>query len=293
MHSYTTLPKFTPFTLRIADRIMTFNRPVVMGILNITPDSFWSGSRSYDLEETLQKAKAMRDEGASILDIGGQSTRPGSIRISATEEIRRVIPAIEAIHSEMPEIPISIDTYSGEVASRALKAGATIINDISAGTIDPKIIDAAIENASPYVLMHMQGKPETMQIQPHYNDVTAEITTFFLNTTRALILRGLNDIILDPGIGFGKTAPHNLTLLRELQSLLPFELPILTGVSRKRFIQQITETDAEGALYGTTAMHALLLERGASILRVHDVKPAMDTVNVFCALHQIDPFKSL
>jgi dihydropteroate synthase len=293
MDRYTHSSKFTPFTLRVKDEIKIFRRPVVMGILNITPDSFWAGSRSAGVDEAIARAVAMQREGASILDIGGQSTRPGSVRISSSEEMERVIPVIEAIHAEMPEMLISIDTYYGDVARAALTAGAGIVNDISAGSIDPTIFDVAIDYSAPYVLMHMQGTPESMQNEPRYADITAELTQFFLNTTRHLIQRGMNDIILDPGIGFGKTAEHNLILLRELESFIPIGLPILTGVSRKRFIQHITETDAEGSLHGSTAMHALLLDRGASILRVHDVKAAIDTVKVYCALNELGTDESL
>lgn len=274
--------------MRVKDEIKSFQRPAVMGILNITPDSFFAESRMANIDEAIAKAELMQQEGATIIDIGGQSTRPGSVRISSSEELQRVIPVIEVIHKEIPEMLISIDTYHSAVAESALNAGAAIINDISAGTIDPKIIDVAIQHRAPYVLMHMQGTPETMQVQPEYVDITADLTKFFLNTTRRLIHRGMNDIIIDPGIGFGKTSAHNLTVLRELQTLLPMGFPVLTGVSRKRFIQEITQSDADGSLYGSTAMHALLLDRGASILRVHDVKAAVDTVSIYCALNDMN-----
>lgn len=293
MYRSTNPEKFTPFTLRVKNEIKSFHRPLVMGILNITPDSFWPSSRSESVNDAVAKARQMQAEGASILDIGGQSTRPGSSRIAAAEEIQRVIPVVEAIHSELPEMLLSIDTYFSEVAETALLAGADMINDISAGVLDPKIWDVAINRSVPYVLMHMQGTPETMQNQPHYSDVTAELMRFFLNTTRQLVERGMRDIIIDPGIGFGKTAEHNLTLLRELESFTQVGFPILTGVSRKRFIQHLTHSDADGSLHGSTAMHALLLERGAGILRVHDVKAAMDTIRVFCALHNLNNKESL
>ncbi|MFM7105061.1 MAG: dihydropteroate synthase [Flavobacteriales bacterium] len=292
MDRYTNPSKFTPFTMRVKDEIKSFQRPAVMGILNITPDSFYAGSRIANIDEAIARAMLMQQEGASIIDIGGQSTRPGSVRISSKEEMKRVLPVVEAIHTELPEMLISIDTYHSEVAAATLAAGAGIINDISAGSMDSKIFDVAVDFSAPYVLMHKQGTPETMQDEPQYADVTAELTKFFLNTTRQLIQRGINDIILDPGIGFGKTTDHNLTLLRELESLRPIGFPILTGVSRKRFIQQITQSDADGSLFGSTAMHALLLERGASILRVHDVKAAVDTVKVYCALNEVSDDES-
>ena len=258
-----------------------------MGILNITPDSFYAGSRMANIDEAITKAILMQQEGASIIDIGGQSTRPGSIRISPSEEMNRILPVVNAIHTELPEILISIDTYHSEVAAAALAAGAGIINDISAGSIDPNILNVASDFSAPYVLMHMQGTPETMQDEPKYADITAEITKFFLNTSRQLIQRGINDIIIDPGIGFGKTTEHNLTLLRELESLKPIGFPILTSISRKRLIQNITQSSADSSLFGSTAMHALLLERGAAILRVHDVKAAVNTVKVYCALNEL------
>lgn len=268
-------------------RILDLSEPIVMGILNATPDSFHADSRTGDsMADALAKAERMVQEGASILDVGGQSTRPGSIRISAKEEIQRTQPIIEAIRRAYPDIWISIDTYYGDVAKAAADAGVDLINDVSAGSMDPTMLDVVCSLRLPYVLMHMQGNPDTMQVRPAYAHVTAEVFTFLQHHIRLLRDRGLHDILVDVGFGFGKLPEHNWTLLRELEVFQALQCPILLGVSRKKSIQLATQTTAEDALPGTIAAQMAGLLNGAQILRVHDVKPAVDCIRILHAIQQ-------
>jgi len=259
------------YSLNIKGRLWQVEKPLIMGILNITPDSFYAGSRWSDEQEILHRAEKMLSEGADILDIGGQSTRPGAERISAEEEISRVIPAIKNVLKQFPEAIISVDTFYSEVAKQAVDNGAAIINDISAGSLDDKMFATVAKLNVPYILMHMQGEPQTMHLNPRYDNVVSEVVKFFSQKINELRLMGVNDLILDPGFGFGKTQEHNIQLMQHLDALTIFEIPLLVGISRKKMIQRMVETDAAGALNGTTALNTVALMKGAQLLRVHDV----------------------
>ena len=271
--------RFTPFTLNLRGQLKTFDHPLVMGILNLTPDSFYTLSRLTE-ETIIERAGQMIADGADILDIGGQSTRPGAERISAEEELIRIEPAVRAIRKAFPDVIISIDTFYGRVAKRALELGADMINDVSAGNIDPEIIEAAAKSGCPYVLMHMQGEPQMMQHNPQYTHVVSDVIYFFSEKIKMLRSKGIHDIVLDPGFGFGKTAEHNFELLASTYDLIFFDLPVLIGISRKKMIQHTISGTAEEALSGTIAANTIALLEGASILRVHDVKPAVDARSI-------------
>ncbi len=269
------------FTLNCKGRLLVVDKPLVMGIVNVTPDSFYSGSRHQESDAILKQAEQMLKEGATILDIGGQSTRPGSEKLNADEELKRVIAPIEAISKNFPEVFISIDTYYSKVALGAVEAGAVIINDISAGSLDPGIIETAAKLNVPYVLMHMQGTPQTMQQQPHYENVTTEVLEFLSRKISELRQSGITDIIIDPGFGFGKTIEHNFELLRNLPFFSMLNCPLLLGISRKSTIYKTLAVTADDSLNGTSVLNTIGLMNGASILRVHDVKEAMETVKLF------------
>jgi len=252
-----------------------------MGIVNTTPDSFYAGSRTNEIDEILFRAENMITDGATILDIGGQSTRPKSERISADEELKRMLPAIEAIHKNFPEQIISVDTFYSKVAWEAVNAGASIVNDVSAGTMDANLLSTVARLKVPYALMHMLGKPQTMQENPTYKNVTLEVFDFLNFRIAELIRLGIQDIIVDVGFGFGKTASHNFQLLRELSFFQQLAKPIMVGLSRKATVYKTLGITAEEALNGTTVMNTLALMNGAHILRVHDVKEAVQAVKLF------------
>lgn len=274
------------FTLNCGGKLITLDRPLVMGIINVTPDSFYSGSRHQEINDIVQRAGQMLADGADILDIGGQSTRPGSDRITAAEEVARVVPPIQAILKQFSQAVISIDTYYGAVAKAAAAAGAVIINDISAGTLDASMPDTVAALGLPYVLMHMQGTPENMQQAPGYANVVTAVFDSLNKSLHRLQRAGVKDIIIDPGFGFGKTAAHNFTLLRHLRYLKQLGKPILAGLSRKGTIYKTLGTDAAGALNGTTVLNTIALMNGADLLRVHDVKEAAEAVKLFTAHQQ-------
>lgn len=271
------------FTLNCKGRLLVIDKPVVMGIINATPDSFYSDSRQQNANAILKKAEQMLKEGATILDIGGQSTRPGSEKLTAEEEMKRVIASIEAIQANFPEAFISIDTYYSLVAKEAVAAGASIVNDISAGSMDAEMISTVASLNVPYVLMHMEGTPQTMQQEPVYENVTREILDFFIQKTVEFKKSGIKDIIIDPGFGFGKTIQHNFELLRNLSVFKMLNSPILLGISRKSFIYKTLNVSVEDSLNGTTALHSAGLLNGATILRVHDVKEAVETIQLISA----------
>jgi len=266
------------YTLNCKGRLLVIEKPVVMGILNITPDSFYSGSRVQQLDAILLKAEQMIREGAAILDIGGQSTKPGSDRLTAAEELQRVLPAIQLIKETFPETFLSIDTYHSIVAKETVAAGADIINDISAGEMDEQMIATVAALHVPYIAMHMKGSPETMQQNPVYEDVTKEVIDYFIQKLNVCRQAGITDIILDPGFGFGKTIQHNFQLLKKLEVFQLFHVPILAGLSRKSTIWKTLNTVPEEALNGTTVLNTIALTKGASILRVHDVKEATEAI---------------
>lgn len=273
------------FTLNCKGRLLCVEKPIVMGILNVTPDSFYSGSRVQDISAISAMAARMVAEGATILDIGGQSTRPGSVRIDSKEEAARVLPAIEAVRKLLPDIFISVDTFYAAVARDAVAAGADIVNDISAGSLDQAMISTVASLQVPYVLMHMKGTPQTMQQEAVYEDLAREVLDFLIQKTAVLHNEGIRDIIIDPGFGFGKTIAHNFSLLRNLSVFHVLEHPLLLGISRKSFIWKTLGIQPEEAVNGTTALHMTGLSAGAHILRVHDVKEAMETIRLYEALH--------
>ena len=274
------------YTLNCKGQLLVIDKPIVMGIVNVTPDSFYSGSRQQASENILQTVQKMLDDGASIIDIGGQSTRPGSSFISADEEADRVIPAIEQVIKSIPGAIISIDTFHSKVAKWAVNAGAKMVNDISAGSMDSDMISTVAELHVPYIIMHMKGTPQTMQQSPHYNNVSVEVLDFLIAKKEACRAAGIHDIIIDPGFGFGKTITHNFTLLKQLEVLKIMNVPILAGLSRKGMVYKTLGTTAEEALNGTTALNTIALLNGANILRVHDVKEAMECIKLVQAYQQ-------
>ncbi len=274
------------FTLQCRGKLLTTQRPLVMGILNITPDSFYEGHLAKDLTTLTDMAGEQLAAGADILDIGGQSTRPGSIRISAEEEAGRVLPVIRSILEKFPETVISVDTYHSSVAVAAVQAGAAMVNDISAGRMDPEMIPAVASLQVPYIIMHMKGVPETMQQEAHYEDVTTEVLDFFIERTALCRQAGIRQLIIDPGFGFGKTIEHNFRLLSQLSVFSILQLPVLAGISRKSTIYRTLNITAAEALNGTTCLHTIALLNGASLLRVHDVRAAKEAVQLVEAYQQ-------
>ena len=249
--------------------------PVVVGILNVTPDSFSDGGDFFDPEAAAEHAAAMLDEGADMLDVGGESTRPGSDPVSQEEEIRRVVPVLKRILSVRPEAVISVDTYRSGTAKAALEAGASLVNDVTALRGDPGMVSLIEEAACPVILMHMQGEPKTMQKEPNYQDVVREVRDFLAERAEYAVAAGvrLENIIVDPGIGFGKNFEHNLALLRNLDALVDLGFPVLIGTSRKSFVERITGVqEARDRVFGTVATTVLAFEQGATFFRVHDVR---------------------
>ena len=270
----------TKTLLNCGGKLLDLSTPRVMGIINITPDSFYAGSRAQTQENWLFQAEQMLQEGADILDIGGMSSRPGAEMVTETEELKRVKPVVAGIAKRFPEAIISIDTVWSRVAEEAVASGAHIINDISAGSLDEQMFPTVARLQVPYILMHMQGTPQNMQANPQYTDVVTEVMDFLLERTAQLRQLGVNDIVWDPGFGFGKTVAHNYTLLRQLNTLRMAGLPILAGLSRKSMICKVLGVNPDKALNGTTALHTLALLNGASILRVHDVQEAKEVVKL-------------
>jgi len=276
-------------TLNCKGRLLDISTPIVMGILNVTPDSFYDGGRYSDLNIILKQAEKMLDDGAIIIDVGGMSSRPGALEVPVNEELKRVIPAITAIHERFPEAFISIDTVWAKVAQEAVDAGADIVNDISAGGMDEALISIVGQLGVPYILMHIQGKPQTMQNQPHYEDVTTDILDFFIQKIAELRKNGIYDIVLDPGFGFGKTIEHNYTLLKKMAVFQITDLPLLAGISRKSMIYKVLNTTPDKALNGTTALNMIALQNGANILRVHDVREAVEVIDLWKKLYGESP----
>ena len=266
---------FDPFTLRIGGALKSFEQPAIMAIMNITPDSFFEGSRMGEAY-ILNAAEQMLNDGAQILDIGGQSTRPGAERVDAQTEWQRIEKVIGAVNKRFPEAIISVDTFYSSVAQNAVAEGAHIINDVSAGSIDDQMYTTVAALGVPYVLMHMKGDPQTMQSHAHYKDVLGELILFFSQEIKKLRALGVKDILVDPGFGFAKQQEHNFEILKNLNELSLLQCPILVGMSRKKMIQRVTQTDVENALNGTIAANTIALLNGAALLRVHDVKAASD-----------------
>jgi dihydropteroate synthase len=273
------------YTLNCKGRLLVINQPIVMGIINVTPDSFYAGSRKQLITDVLRQAEKMIDEGAAIIDIGAQSTRPGSEEVGTEEELSRVIPAIEAIHQHFPGSILSIDTYYSQVAAKAVDAGASIVNDISSGMLDDKMINAVAGMNVPYIAMHMKGTPQTMTKLAHYEDVTLEVLDFFIKKTEECRQAGIKDVIVDVGFGFAKTISQNFTLLQKLSIFKILGKPLLAGLSRKATVYKTLGITAEEALNGTTVLNSVALMNGANILRVHDVKEAMEAIRLLNELN--------
>jgi len=267
-------------SLNIKGRLIDLSRPKVMGILNITPDSFYSNSRTKTIDEALTKAAQFLNEGATFIDIGGYSSRPGAKDISTNEEIDRLVPVVEVLAREFPEAVISIDTFRAKVAEETILAGAHIINDIASGDMDDKMFETVAKLQVPYMIMHMQGTPQNMQQNPVYNNVLLEVIDYLAKKVAALKALHIHDIIIDPGFGFGKTTEHNYELLNQMEAFKIFKLPVLVGFSRKGMIYKTLGTTAAEALNGTTILNTIALQKGAGILRVHDVKEAVECVRL-------------
>lgn len=271
------------FTLNCKGRLVVLDKPVVMGILNVTPDSFYDGSR-VDRDGILSRAAQMLNEGASILDIGGQSTRPGSEQIGASKELDRIMDCISIVHTEFPEAILSADTYHSSVARAAVEAGVSIINDVSGGTLDAEMLNTVASLKVPYVCMHMRGTPETMQQLASYDDVTASVLDFLIQRLVDCKAAGIQDVIIDPGFGFAKTITHNFQLLKQLDTFKMLERPMLVGLSRKSTIYKTLGISPGESLNGTTVLHTVALLKHATILRVHDVKEAMQAIELVSAM---------
>ena len=272
-------------TINCKGRLLDLNSPKVMGILNVTPDSFYDGGKYKDELEILNQVETMLNDGATIIDVGGYSSRPGAKEIKINEEIGRVVPVVELILNKFPETLISIDTFRSKVAQKSIVAGASIVNDISAGYLDNDMLSTVGKLGVPYIMMHMRGNPKTMQNQTQYEDLVKEVNSYFAERISIAHEHKIIDIIIDPGFGFAKTLEQNFELLNKFELLQIVGKPILAGVSRKSMIYKTLDTSSEKALNGTTALNMLALQKGAKILRVHDVKEAMECVTLFNKLH--------
>lgn len=278
------------FSLNCRGTLLSLHQPVIMGILNVTPDSFYDGGR-FDESRQAQtdQAAKMLAEGAAIIDIGGASSKPRAVPVSVQEELDRVIPVVEVLAKAHPEAFLSIDTYQSAVAKTAIEAGAHIVNDISSGNLDANMFQTVASLNVPYIGMHMQGTPATMQDAPSYDDVVQEVYAGLAKTVHELNTLGVIDIVIDPGFGFGKTVEHNYEILARFAEFRFLNRPLLAGLSRKSMIYKTLGTTAEKALNGTTALHMAALERGANILRVHDVKQAVETRDLYLAMEAQNP----
>ena len=271
-------------TINCNGRLIDLSEPKIMGILNTTPDSFYDGGSNQSINLILEKVEKHLSEGANILDIGGYSTKPGAETISEQEEIDRTAPIIETIIKNHPELIISIDTFRGNVAHEAVKAGASIINDVSGWELDENMFAAIRDLKVPYILMHMKGTPQTMQKNAEYKDVTLEVNEYFAKKIAQLKAAKINDIILDPGFGFAKTLEQNYELFSKMEALGFGDFPLLVGISRKSMIYKLFDTTPQEALNGTSVLNMVALQKGAKILRVHDVKAAKETLQIYNAL---------
>lgn len=262
-------------------RLLDLSQPKIMGILNVTPDSFYDGGQYNEVNNALFQVEKMLEEGADIIDVGGMSSRPGAEVISTDEELQRVVPIVEKVSQKFPESIISIDTIKAKVAKDAIEAGGHIVNDISAGQFDSRFYQTVADLGVPYVLMHMNGSPKTMQVNPNYDNVVTDITDFFIQEVGILRGLGVKDIILDVGFGFGKTIEHNYQLLKQLGDFQIFDLPMMIGISRKSMIYKYLNIEAKDALNGTSVLHLAALQNGGNILRVHDVKAAKEVIQLW------------
>ncbi len=268
------------FTLNCKGKILKFDAPIAMGIINATPDSFYKNNRQTNIDEALFVAEKMLKDGATILDIGGQSTRPGSEMISVDEELKRVIPIIESVHQKFPKTIISIDTFQSQVAKLAVDAGALMVNDISGGNLDEEMFLTVAKLKVPYICMHIKGTPQNMQSNTYYDNVVGEIKNYFIDKITLAEKVGIDNIILDIGFGFAKTTEQNFELLKNLKEFQSLQKPMLIGISRKSSIYKSLGITAEEALNGTTVLNTIGILNGANILRVHDVKEAVEVIKL-------------
>lgn len=267
--------------INVNGRLMDLTHPQVMGILNVTPDSFYAFSRKQTEDDMIGRILQIKEEGGSFIDIGAYSSRPGATHLSAEEEMNRLRIGLQLIGRYAPDIPVSVDTFRADIAKICVEEyGASIINDISAGNMDENMFSTIAQLGVPYIIMHMQGTPQDMQKNPHYDHFLKEVFYYFSEKIQELRDLGVKDILIDPGFGFGKTLEHNYQLMNHLEEFQLFELPILIGISRKSMISKVLGGSPEEALNGTTALHAIALQKGASILRVHDVKEAVETIKI-------------
>jgi len=266
--------------------LVSLETPLIMGILNTTPDSFYDGGKHVTIDSALAHTEKMIEEGADIIDIGGYSSRPGAEDIDEASEIKRMSPILKAVTRRFPQIPVSIDTFRSGVAREAVSIGATMINDISGGMSDPDMFNTVAELNVPYVLMHMQGNPGNMQNDPQYENVVTDVASFFAERLKILKEIGVNDVILDPGFGFGKSLYHNYQLMNNLEYFTHLGYPIMIGVSRKSMINKVLNTKPENAANGSTVLHTYALLHGANIIRTHDVKMAKETVKIVMQLQK-------
>ncbi|MBF8148350.1 dihydropteroate synthase [Winogradskyella sp. F6397] len=273
-------------TINCKGQLIDLSTPKVMGILNITPDSFFDGGKYKNDSEVLTQVETMLNAGTTFIDIGGYSSRPHADDVSKEEELKRVLPIIELILKHFPEALISIDTFRSDVAKRSIETGAALINDISAGQLDDNMLSTVGKLGVPYIMMHMRGNPKNMQQQTDYKDLTKEVIAYFAERIAAAHQDKINDIIIDPGFGFAKSRTQNFELLNQMELLQLTDKPLLAGVSRKSMIYKTLNSTAEDALNGTTALHMVALQKGAKILRVHDVKEAMECVTLFNQLNK-------
>ena len=271
----------TPLYINVNGRLMDLSEPQVMGILNVTPDSFYAGSRMETEKDIINRLHQITSEGASILDIGAYSSRPDAEHISTEEEMNRLRTGLDLVRKHQPEAVVSVDTFRADVAKMCVEEfGAAMINDISAGQLDAAMFGTIAQLGVPYIMMHMQGTPQNMQMNPHYDNLLKEVFLYFAERVQKLRNLGVKDIIIDPGFGFGKTLEHNYELMNHLDEFQLFELPLLVGISRKSMIYKLLGTTPEEALNGTTVLNTLALMKGANILRVHDVKAAKEAVTL-------------
>lgn len=276
------------FRLQSKGKMIDPSKPLVMAILNLTPDSFYAKSRVSGIDDALKSTEEFINAGAKIIDIGAYSSRPNAEHISIKEELNRLIPIVEAIHQNFPGAILSIDTFRAKVAEEAINAGGNMVNDIAAGNLDEQMFETVAKLNVPYVMMHMKGTPQNMQQNPFYDDVTADVITYFEEKLSELKKIGIKDIIIDPGFGFSKTVAHNYQLLNNLEQLIQVGYPVLVGFSRKSMITKALGIKAVDALNGTTILNTLALTKGAKILRVHDVKEAVECVELFEQMtHQV------
>jgi dihydropteroate synthase len=272
-------------TINCKGTLINLSTPKVMGIVNVTPDSFFDGGKLTNTNEIVFQVEKMLQEGATFIDLGGYSSKPGAEFVSEAEELNRVIPIVKLLVENFPDILLSIDTFRSEVAKQAIENGAALINDISAGLLDEKMLETVAKLQVPYIMMHMKGTPQTMQSLANYEDLLKEMNYYFSERIAKARRFGLNDIIIDPGFGFAKTLEQNYELLQNLELLQFHDLPVLAGISRKSMIYKVLETAPEETLNGTTFLHAFCLQKGANILRVHDVKEAVECVSL---IRQLD-----